>query len=131
MRLTTIAAAGALLLAAGPAASQDGIPEGMEVVATLWCDTPEQVETVMKAHYINKVPLALAMAEINRDEPDACVRARVIVKKEGEVRRFIAGEALISVGKAQVHGVMRGPYAVMMRSQTWYSGTVVAALKEI
>lgn len=108
------------------------LPEDMQVVATLWCDTPEQIETVLKAYYVDKIPLTSAIADINRFDPDACVRARVIVKMGTEVRRFIAGEALISVSEAKVHGVMRGPVPMMANKvQTWYSAKVVAELKDI
>ena len=141
MRLTALAAVALIAASTGFADAQSrqpqtgvpegGVPEGMDVVSTLWCDTPDQLETLLKAYYVNKVPLSQAMAEINRFDPDACVRARVIVKPGEEVRRFIAGDALIAVSSAQVHGVMRGPYAVMMRMQTWYSATVVAELTPI
>jgi hypothetical protein len=127
-----LSALAAAFMLAQSVAAQTELPEDMEVVSSLWCDTPAQIETVLRAHYVDKVPLASAMADINRFDPDACVRARVIVKMGNEVKRFIAGEALISVSEAKVHGVMRGAVPMMARQvQTWYSAKVLAELKEI
>lgn len=134
MRNLALVAAGFLIGLDSLALAQkpSEVPDNMAVVSTLWCDTPDQIETVLKAYYVAKVPLSSAMADINRVDPDACVRARVIVKMGTEVRRFIAGGALISVSEAQVHGVMRGPVPMMAtKVQTWYSAQVVAELKDI
>ncbi len=134
MRKLALVAAGLLFGPDSLALAQNPVevPDGMSVVSTLWCDTPDQIEIVLKAYYVDKVPLSSAMANINRFDPDACVRARVIVKMGTEVRRFIAGEALISVSEAKVHGVMRGPVPMMAsKVQTWYSAQVVAELKDI
>ncbi len=132
MKPFTAAFALAAVAFAGAVAAQTDMPDGMEVVTSLFCDTPDQVETVMRAHYVDKVPLTSAMADINRFDPVACVRARVIVKMGGVVRRFIAGEALISVSEAKIHGVMRGMVPMMAsRVQTWYRANILAELTEI
>ena len=122
----------AALLLTSPVAAQtvlpDNLPQGVEIVRSLWCDTPDQLETVLRAHYVNKVPLSSAVAEINLFNPEACIPARAIVSLGKEVRRFTAGDAVLAVREARVHGVMRGPYAMIMRPQTWYSARVVAEL---
>ena len=103
-------------------------PEGTEVVAAIWCDTPDQLETVLRAHYDRKVPLASAIATINENNPEACVPARAIIKIGAEVRRFNAEVAIFAVHSATVVGIMRGPYALMMQPQTWYHAKVIAEL---
>lgn len=103
-------------------------PADVQVVASLWCDTADQLETVLRAHYTDKVPMGQAMAEINRDNPEACVVARAIVKLGVEVRRVTAGDAVMSLREARVHGIMRGRYALMMRPQTWFCVQIVAEL---
>lgn len=103
-------------------------PPAVEIVASLWCDTPDQLETVLKAHYTDNVPMNEAMSEINKTSPEACVVARAIVSLGAEVRRVTAGNNILSLRSAQVLGIMRGPYAVMMRPQTWYCMRVVAEL---
>ena len=119
----------ALLLAPiASAIAQGPPPEDVEIVASIWCDTPDQLETVLRAHYADKVPMQSAMAEINRNSPEACVPARAIVKQGAEIRRFTTGDVIVAVRAAQVHGIMRGPYALMMRPQTWYTVKVVAEL---
>jgi hypothetical protein len=116
------------LVSTVPAAAQTDLPDKAEIVASLWCDTPDQIETVLRSHYVDKVPLETAVAEMNRSSPEACIPARAIVTMGAEVRRFTAGEALLAVREAKVLGVMRGPYAVMMRPQTWYSARMLAEL---
>ena len=104
------------------------IPDKAVVVASLWCDTPDQLEALLRAHYIGKSPLDTAMAAINRGNPEACIPARAIVSVGAEVRRFTAEIAIFAVHEATVHGIMRGPYALMMRPQTWYHAKVIAEL---
>lgn len=100
----------------------------MEIRASLWCDTPVQLETVLLAHYTNKVPLPRAIAEINRFSPEACIFARAIVTPGAEVKRLTAGDNVMSLRAARVHGIMRGGYALMMTPQTWYHMHVLAEL---
>ncbi len=116
--------------ACGPALAQVDKEEAekVEVVGSLWCDTPDQLETVLRAHYTHKVPMGQAMAEINRNNPDACVIARAIVNMGGEVRRLTAGDRVMSLRSAKVMGVMQGRYAMMMRPQTWYCVRVIDEL---
>lgn len=102
--------------------------ENVEVVSSLWCDTADQLEAVLLAHYTHKVPMAQAMAEINRFSPDACIMARAIVRAGDEVRRVTAGNNIMSLRAALVLGVMRGQYAMMMRPQTWYFVRIVDEL---
>ena len=112
-----------------PAAAQDRrLPDNVEVVASVWCDTPDQLETVMRSHLTDKVPIGEALAEINRDSPEACILARAIVTLGEEVRRVTAGDTIMSLRSANVIGIMRGRYAMMMRPQTWYCVRVVAEL---
>lgn len=123
-----------LLSLASPAIAQlspappAGVPDKAVVVASLWCDTPDQLETVLRAHYIGKIPLDTAIQTINRGNPEACIPARAIVSVGAEVRRFTADIAIFAVHEAIVHGIMRGSYALMMRPQTWYHAKVVAEL---
>ena len=118
-----------LVLLASPASAQRAeVPDKAVVVAALWCDTPDQLEALLRAHYVGKVPLESAMATINRGNPEACIPARAIVSNGAEVRRFTADVAIFAVHEATVHGIMRGPYALMMRPQTWYHAKVVAEL---
>lgn len=102
--------------------------DNVEVVSSLWCDTPDQLEAVLRAHYTHKVPMGQAMAEINRSSPDACILARAIVNAGVEVRRVTAGNNIMSLRSAKVHGVMRGQYAMMMRPQTWYFVRIIDEL---
>ena len=114
-----------------PADKPDGpgdLPENAEVVASLWCDTADQLETVLKAHYHDKVPMGEAMAAINRFSPEACIVARAIVKAGGEVRRLTAGDNIMSLRSARVHGIVRGGYALMMTPQTWFYVKIIAEL---
>jgi hypothetical protein len=104
------------------------VPPDTQIVAAIWCDTPEQLETVLRAHYDKKIPLDTAIAAINRGNPEACIPARAIVKDGAEVRRFNSDVAIFAVHAATVHGVMRGPYALIMRPQTWYHAKVIAEL---
>lgn len=108
--------------------AQEGEDAKMEVVASLWCDTALQLETVLRAHYTDKVPLQRAIAEINRFSPEACVIARALVNPGAEVKRMTAGDRVISLRSARVLGIMRGGYALMMTPQTWYFMHVVAEL---
>ncbi len=105
-----------------------GDPGSVEIVGSLWCDTPEQLETVLKSHYTDKVPMVTAMAEINKDSPEACVVARAIVNQGPEIRRLTAGDNVMSLRSASVLGIMQGQYALMMRPQTWYFVRIVAEL---
>lgn len=109
------------------AQEKDG-PDGVEIVASLWCDTPDQLETVLRAHYTDKVPMGQAMADINRFSPEACIFARAIVNMGSEVRKLTAGDNIMSLRSARVHGIMRGQYALMMRPQTWFCVRIVAEL---
>lgn len=104
------------------------MPADTQIVASIWCDTPDQLEAVLRAHYDKKVPLEAAMAVINQGSPEACIPARAIVKVGAEVRRFNSEVAIFAVHSATVHGVMRGPYALMMRPQTWYHAKMIAEL---
>lgn len=119
------------------AASAQGTPPNAEdiakseIVASLWCDTPDQLEIVLRAHYTNKVPMGDAMAAINRNSPEACVVARAIVAPGAEVRRLTAGDNIMSLRSAKVMGIMRGPYALMMRPQIWYYVRIVAELTPV
>lgn len=103
-------------------------PENVEIVSSLWCDTLDQLETVLKSHYTNKVPMSEALAEINRDNPEACIFARAIATSGAEIKRLTAGDNIMSLRSASVHGIMRGQYALMMQPQTWYFVRVVAEL---
>lgn len=126
-----LAAFMALFLALAPAVAkaQDGnSADKVEMVASLWCDTPDQLETVLRAHYTDKVPMAEAMADINRLSPEACIFARAIVSPGSEIRRLTAGDKIMALRQASVLGIMRGQYALMMRPQTWYYVQVVAEL---
>lgn len=121
----------AVMLSPLPVAAQQEqpqVPENVEIVASIWCDTADQLETVLRAHYAHKVPMSRAMAEINKDNPEACIFARAIVSMGAEVKRLTAGDTVMSLRSAQVHGIMRGQYALMMRPQTWYCMRVVAEL---
>ena len=100
----------------------------IEIVASLWCDTAVQLETVLRAHYTDKVPLPRAMAEINRLSPEACIVARAIVNPGAEVKRVTVGDNVMSLRSARVHGIMRGGYALMMTPQTGYFVRIVAEL---
>ena len=80
----------------------------LEILASLWCDTADQLETVLRAHYTDKVPLPRAMAEINRFSPEACIIARAIINPGTEVKRVTAGDVVMSLRAARVHGIMRG-----------------------
>lgn len=128
------AAAAAISLAlscfttSGHAQRQSAPPDNVEIVSSLWCDTPEQLETVLKSHYTDKVPMAQVLAEVNRDSPEACIFARAIVSTGAEIKRMTAGDNIMSLRAANVHGIMRGQYALMMRPQTWYFVRVVAEL---
>ncbi len=120
-----------LFLFAQPAEAQRSpaqVPDKAVVVASLWCDTADQLEALLRAHYIGKIPLDTAMAAINNGNPEACIPARAIVSVGAEVRRFTADVAIFAVHEATVHGIMRGPYALMMRPQTWYHAKVIAEL---
>lgn len=119
-----------LLALAAPqiARAQEGEGAKMEIVASLWCDTAVQLETVLRAHYTDKVPLQRAIAEINRFSPEACVIARALVNPGAEVKRMTAGDRVISLRSARVLGIMRGGYALMMTPQTWYFMHVLAEL---
>lgn len=108
--------------------AQDGENAKTEIVASLWCDTAVQLETVLRAHYTDKVPLQRAIAEINRFSPEACVIARAIINPGTEVKRMTAGDRVISLRSARVLGIMRGGYALMMTPQTWYFMHVLAEL---
>lgn len=116
------------ITAAQQALPAPGDPEAVEIVASLWCDTPDQLETVLRSHYTDKVPMGAAMAAINKSSPEACVVARAIVNLGAEVRRVTAGDNVMSLRAANVLGIMQGRYAVMMRPQTWYCVRVVAEL---
>jgi len=109
-------------------AQDDEDPSKMEIRASLWCDTADQLETVLRAHYSNKVPLARAMAEINRSNPEACIFARAIVTPGSEIKRMTAGDNVMSLRAARVHGIMRGGYPLMMTPQTWYHMHILAEL---
>ena len=100
----------------------------LEILASLWCDTAVQLETVLRAHYTDKVPLQRAMAEINQFSPEACIIARAIINPATEVKRLTAGDTVMSLRAARVHGIMRGGYALMMTPQTWYFVHVLAEL---
>jgi hypothetical protein len=115
------------------AASAEGelSAENVEIVSSLWCDTADQLETVLVAHYKNKKPMGQAMAEINRFSPDACIVARAIVRPGDEVRRVTAGNNIMSLRSALVLGIMRGQYAMMMRPQTWYFVRIVDELIQL
>lgn len=113
---------------ASAVAQNADLPENAEIVASVWCDTSDQLETVLKAHYNEKVPMAQAMAAINRFSPEACVFARAIVNAGGEVRRITAGDTILSLRSARVHGIVRGGYALMMTPQTWFYVRVIAEL---
>ncbi len=117
-------------LAAPLSASAEGEigAENVEIVSSLWCDTADQLEAVLMAHYTHKEPMAQAMAEINRFSPDACIMARAIVRTGREVRRVTAGNSIMSLRAALVLGVMRGQYAMMMRPQTWFFVRIVDEL---
>ena len=121
----------ALLLPFAALAQGSRVPDDAEIVASVWCDTQEQLETVLTAHYAKKVPMARAMAEINRDNPEACIFARAIVSLGTEVGKLTAGDTIMSLRSAMVHGIMRGQYALMMRPQTWYYMRVLAELVPI
>ncbi len=123
--LLLMAALGAPLSAS---AEGEALPENVEIVTSMWCDTADQLESVLMSHYAHKVPMAQAMAEINRFSPDACIMARAIVRTGGEVRRVTAGNSIMSLRVALVLGVMRGQYAMMMRPQTWYFVRIVDEL---
>lgn len=112
------------------AAAQRGAarPDNVEIVSSLWCDTPEQLESVLKSHYTDKVPMAEALAEINRNNPEACIFARAIASTGAEIKRMTAGDNVMSLRSANVHGIMRGQFALMMQPQTWYFVRVVAEL---
>lgn len=112
----------------GRGARSREVPPDTNIVAAIWCDTPEQLETVLRAHYDKKIPLETAIATINQGNPEACIPARAIVKDGAEVRRFNSDVAIFAVHAATVHGVMRGPYALIMRPQTWYHAKVIAEL---
>jgi hypothetical protein len=115
-------------LSAAAQQQRSPVPDNIEIVASIWCDTAEQLETVLRAHHTHKVPMSSAMAEINKDNPEACIFARAIVSAGPEVKRLTAGDAVMSLRAAEVHGIMRGQYALMMRPQTWYFMRVVAEL---
>ena len=114
-------------LAQQKAEPEDGA-ESVEIVGTLWCDTADQLETVLRSHFTDKVPMTEAMAAINQFSPEACVVARAIISKGAEVRRVTAGDNIMSLYSAKVMGIMRGQYALMMRPQVWYGVQVVAEL---
>jgi hypothetical protein len=125
----------AVLLAVASASSSAQQHQGnedahatIEIVGSLWCDTPDQLETVLRSHFTDKVPMGAAMAAINQFSPEACVVARAIVHVGSEVRRVTAGDNLLSLYAADVRGIMQGRYALMMRPQTWYGVRLVAEL---
>lgn len=118
----------ALAIAGPPAAAQAEREQKVEIISSVWCDTPDQLETVLRAHYGAKVPLGQAMAAINRNSPDACIVARAIVNIGAEVRRVTAGDIVMSVRSARVHGIMRGEMAMMMQPQTWFYVRIIAEL---
>ncbi len=108
------------------ARAQEG--EKLEVLASLWCDTVDQLETVLRAHYADNVPLQRAIAEINRTSPEACIIARAIINPATEVKRLTAGNNVMSLRAARVHGIMRGGFALKMSPQTWYCVHILAEL---
>jgi hypothetical protein len=128
VRLSRLAILLVVLMPSWAWAQGQATDEKVEIVGSLWCDTADQLETVLKAHYVEKVPMAEAMAEINRDNPEACIFARAIISPGPEVKRLTAGDAVMSLKSARVLGIMRGRYALMMTPQTWYYVSVVAEL---
>ena len=136
---TLLLSVAAVLLGSVQASAQDrqrqrqplpppGDPKAVEIVASLWCDTAAQLESVLNSHYMKKVPMAEALAEVNKDSPEACIMARAIVNQGPEIKRLTAGDNVMSLRSANVLGVMQGQYALMMRPQTWYFVRIVAEL---
>ncbi len=135
----------AAMMAAAPAVAQDQQPEGKpdakpEMKSAVWCDTSDQIETVMRAHHTDGIPLRVAIERVNAlaNDPGACIAAVAMVVKLDQPRRLFVGKTVKSVMVIDtflILGVLTrragGGMAVLQSPQTWYSAEVLAESQEM
>ena len=128
----------AVLVVAVSVEAQDKQDKQAEMKSALWCDTPDQVAGVMRAHHVDRLTLWDAAQRINTEanDPGACIFSLAMVLRTGSVRRLVAGKSIMVIDSYSVLGVMIQRRAVpglgmLNPPQTWYSASVVGELEEL
>lgn len=131
----------ALAITAPAANAQELQPDAKpEMKSAIWCDTFDQIESVMRAHHTDGVPLRAAMDRVNAraNDPGACIAAVAMVVKLDQSRRLFVGKNIKSVMVIDtflILGVVTrragGGMAVLQSPQTWYSAEVLAESQEM
>ena len=131
LRITLLALAAAI--AAGLSCTVAATAQELEVQGAVWCDKPEQLESVLKRHLVDGMPIeaALAMTNAAVADPSACGAVKAIVSPTGKSRRFVVGDQLMSIAEYTVHGVIKDGQPLKIEALTWYSARMVAKLTAV